>query len=138
MKSRVKNSLCFSFKFLVIFFQISLCFLHIPCIFREISRKKYRKFYEKLRRFDRKFLMTLVAFSDFLDLNKLFRVISTTNFIISDFPVFSGKINFIQNLKNKYQDFFIRKAQILSLKAKNLCLLKFYSLLFYSVFILIF
>ena len=53
--SRVKNSLCFSFKFLVIFLQI-------PCIFREISRKKYRKFYEKSRRFDRKFLMTFVAF----------------------------------------------------------------------------
>ena len=26
------------------------------------SRKKYRKFYEKLKRFDRKFLMTFVAF----------------------------------------------------------------------------
>ena len=39
--------------------------------------------------------MTFVAFfSDFLDLNKLFRVISRINFIISDFPVFS-KIDMI-------------------------------------------
>ena len=62
LSTRVKISLCFSSKFLVIFLQISLCFLQILCIFREISRKKYRKFYEKLRRFDRKFLMTFVAF----------------------------------------------------------------------------
>jgi hypothetical protein len=56
--------------------------------------KKHQEFYMELRR-----LEILKGFcgvlSEFLDLNKLFRLISRIDFIILDFLVFSGKINFI-------------------------------------------
>jgi len=43
------------------FLQFPRCFLQIPCIFREIPRKKYRKFNVQLRRFDEKFLVAFWA-----------------------------------------------------------------------------
>jgi hypothetical protein len=76
--SPVKNSLCFSFKFLIIFLQISRCLNQISFVFARF-RIKVPEILRGIKTLWHEILNDFCGLlSDFLYLNKLFRVISQT------------------------------------------------------------